>query len=63
MTTSGRIRLLFHSLENIGWHHLALRRGFDHALPRVGGVGDHVAEVEGPLLQTATLSVEWERVT
>ena len=37
--------------EMFGGDHLALRRGLDEALPRVGRVGDDGTEVELPLFQ------------
>ena len=36
--------------QDVGRHHLGLRRGLDQALPGVGGVGDHKPELEIPLL-------------
>lgn len=47
------------AVEHIGGHHLALGRGLDERLPRVVGVGDHVAELEEPLLQAAPLEEDF----
>merc|ERR1719431_340719 len=51
-----KLRLYHHvTVQHLGGHHLALRRGLYQGLPGVGGVGDDETEVEVPLLQAPAL--------